>query len=417
MHRVDPEYDLTNPATMENPYPLYRALHANNWRVLPVPEVGFWIGRMADIKEIARNTEIFSNNYFQEGAPIPTGVSEEPLEDDVKAIFAEGPDVVNALWTSDPPVHTGHRKLVNKAFTGQWVRSMEPAIRAIAHHLIDGFIARGETDFMHEYAVYLPMIVIAEALGMDRADAGKFKIWSDDILAGNLDVLDHDGRLRVARSFVDANNHFGGILNDRRSCPQSDLISRLATAEVEGHRLQNCEALPIINTLMLAGNETTTNLIGNAMRILIDRPDLMDILISDKSQIQAFLDEVMRYDGPVQCLYRIVTQDTVFADTELPAGTRIMLGWGSAGWDPEVFAQPEKFVMGRPNADKHVGFGFGPHICVGLGLARAEARIAIEAILERLCDIRFAPHVDLQHVPTFATRGYKSLHLQFKARA
>ena len=151
------------------------------------------------------------------------------------------------------------------------------------------------------------MIVIAEALGMSRNDAEQFKHWSDDILSGNLDVLDHKARLKVAKSFVDANNHFEATIDERRKCPKDDLITSLALAEVEGKSLDTSEVLPIVNTLMLAGNETTTNLIGNAMQLLFEYPNIMDDISNDYSLIPGFIDEVMRFDAPVQCLYRIVT--------------------------------------------------------------------------------------------------------------
>ena len=410
------DYNLTNPETMENPYDFYAAIHRDNARLVEVPGVGYWVGRMDDIKELAKNTQVFSNSYFDEGGPVPTGVSGEPLEDDVKEIFNKGPEVVNALWTADPPIHTTHRKLVNKAFTASWVKSMEPVIEEIADELISNFINNGKADFMQQYAVYLPMIVIAEALGMDRKDAELFKVWSDDILTGNLDVLDHKGRLRVAQSFIDANNHFKGILEERRINPKSDLISALANASVNGRSLMNKEALPIIDTLMLAGNETTTNLIGNALRILVEDDIIREALEADKSMITPFLDEVMRFDGPVQCLYRIVTKDTEFAGQKILKGTKIMLGWGSAGHDPDHFDNPQDFVLGRSNAYKHIGFGFGAHLCVGLGLARTEARIAVNVFLNRLKNVRFSDDIDLTHVPTFATRGYKTLNFDFNSR-
>ena len=408
-------YDLTDPQVMADPYAFYRAIHGDDAKVVEVPGVGGWIGRMADVKVAAKQTETFSNSYFDEGGPIPTGVSGKPLEDDVKAIFCQGPEVANALWTTDPPVHTMHRKLVNKAFTSSWVRSMEPRIEKIAHQLIDKFAATGQVEFMHQYAVNLPMFVISEALGMKIEEAETFKRWSDDILRGNLDVLDHEQRKVVARSFVEANLRFESILNHRRNKPESDLISSLASAKVEGVCLANKEALPIINTTMLAGNETTTNLIGNAMKILLDNPDFIDRLREDKKLIPGFLDEVMRFECPVQCLYRVVVEDTQLGDFELKQGSRVMLGWGSAGRDPDYFDDPDTFILDRPNAHRHIGFGWGPHVCVGLGLARAEARIAITAIIDRLTSMGTSAGYRPTYAPTFATRGFLALQFTFSA--
>ncbi|MDE0841806.1 MAG: cytochrome P450 [Porticoccaceae bacterium] len=409
-------YDLTDSKVMADPYAFYRAIHRDDAKVVNVTGVGGWVGRMSDVKRIAKQTELFSNSYFDEGGPIPTGVSGQPLEEDVKDIFNQGPEVVNALWTTDPPVHTTHRKLVNKAFTSKWVRSIEPRIEAIAHELIDKFASQSRVEFIHQYAVYLPMIVISEALGMAVGDAENFKRWSDDILRGNLDVLDHEQRKVVARSFVEANLRFETILNLRRKNPQSDLISSLAAAKIGDTCLANKEALPIINTTMLAGNETTTNLIGNAMKILLDNVDYVHQLREDKSLITPFLDEVMRFECPVQCLYRIVTEDTQIGNYPLEQGSRVMLGWGSAGRDPDYFDQPDEFILNRANAHRHIGFGWGPHVCVGLGLARAEARIAIAAILDRLEHMTLINDYKPKYVPTFATRGFQDLQFSFCER-
>jgi cytochrome P450 len=406
---------LTDPEVMRDPYPFYRALHAADARVVPVPGVGYWIGRMKDIREVSRDTVVYSNSYFGEDGPLPTGVNPEPLQEDVQAIFASGPPVENALWTTDPPVHSLHRKLVNKAFTRRWVEAQENAIRGIANDLIDATERSGEMEFMSEFAIKIPLIVIADALGVPREDIATFRHWSDDILAGNLDVLSHQRRREVATSWVEATRYFADTVEARRLDPQDDLISSLATAEIDGDRLKVSEILPIISTLLLAGNETTANLIGNGMRILLERPELMARLRADWSLIPAFLEEVMRFDAPVQCLYRVVTRDTELGGVRIPAGSNVMLGWGSAGHDPDIFERPEEFILERENVNQHVGFGYGPHLCVGLMLARAEARIAFETLLDRLTNLRRKPGSVLEYVPTYATRGLKRLDLLFDA--
>ncbi len=406
-------YSLTDPHVMENPYPFYAALHAENARVVPVDGVGYWVGRMADIRELSRNTQVFSNAYFGEAGPLPTGVNPEPLQADVQSIFDSGPAVTNALWTTDPPIHSQHRKLVNKAFTNRWVASQEVGIRTIATDLLGGFAQRGQCELIQDYCVPIPLLVIADALGVPRSDLAQFKAWSDDILAGNLDVLDHARRLQVAQSWVDTTRYFSRLIDLRRNRPGPDLISGLATAEVAGQRLSNAEILPIISTLLLAGNETTTNLIGNAVWRLLDEPHYMSQLRADPGLIPAFCEEVLRHDAPVQCLYRVTTQDALVGETTIPSGSMVMLGWGSAGHDPAVFDLPADFVLHRPNIKAHVAFGYGPHLCVGLQLARVEARIALEVLLQGLLDLQVATHYLPEHLPTFATRGLKRLDLTF----
>lgn len=410
---TDPaRHDLLDPATMECPYEFYRDLHSADARVVTVAGVGYWIGRVDDVRATALSTENFSNQYFGDDIR-PVGVSGLPVEDDVTAIFDSGPPVRKALWMTDPPLHTLHRALVNRAFTPRRVLELEPTIRQVADAAIDRWIAGGTVEFMSEFAVVVPMTVIADALGVPRDMTATFKRWCDDILAGNLDVLDHDRRRQVATSFVEYCRYFEDIVADRRAHPRDDIISAIATAEVEGQQLDLAEILAATETLLLAGNETTKNLIGNAMLMLLQHPDAMAEVRADRSLIPNMLEEVLRFEGPVQCLYRLVTADTEVAGTAIPAGSMVMLGWGSAGRDPDVFPAPDRFDIHRTNARDHLNFGFGPHFCIGAALARAEARIAFEAIFDRVDDIALAPDADLSHVPTFATRGLRRLDLQF----
>lgn len=406
------DHSLLDPATMESPYEFYRALHSSDARVVEVPGVGFWIGRMDDIKAVASDTVTFSNSYFGEEI-CPAGVSGEPLEDDVVEVFASGPPVRKALWMTDPPTHTLHRALVNRAFTPRRVSAMEPAIRSVATEAVEKFAARGRVEFMNEFAIVIPMTVIADALGVDRSDLYTFKRWCDDILAGNLDVLDHARRLDVARSFVEYCRYFESIVADRRAHPADDMISAIATAEVDGQQLDLAEILAATETLLLAGNETTKNLIGNGMLMLLEHPEAMAEIRADHSLIPNFLEEVLRFEAPVQCLYRLVTRDTEVAGVAMPEGSMVMLGWGTAGRDPDAFERPDTFDIHRPNARDHVDFGHGPHFCIGAALARAEARIAFETLFERVGEIRLADGADTSHVPTFATRGLVTLDLDF----
>lgn len=406
------DFNLLDPETMECPYPFYEAIHNESADVVEVPGVGYWVGRTDKIREVALDTVTFSNEYFGDNVR-PAGVSPEPIQDDVAAIFESGPSVRKALWMTDPPTHTLHRNLVNRAFTPSRVKALEPTIRAIAEEAAEEFADKGSVEWMRDYAVVIPMTVIADALGVPRDMLYTFKKWCDDILAGNLDVLDHDRRREVAESFVAYSNYFSGIVEDRRATPADDMISAVANAEWEGEQMTIAETLAAVETLLLAGNETTKNLIGNAMLMLLQHPEAMAEVRADYSLIPNMLEEVLRFEGPVQCLYRLAKTDTEVADTAIPGGSMVMLGWGSAGRDPDTFPDPDTFDIHRANARDHMNFGFGPHFCIGAPLARAEARIAFEVIFDRLGDIRLPSSTDTSHVPTFATRGLETLDLEF----
>jgi cytochrome P450 len=410
-----PMPSLTDPVVMACPYPLYHRLHTEGRRVLKVDGVGYWISGMDDVRAIARDTKRFSNCIFGDVIR-PAGVGQDPLQDDVAAIFDSGPVVRKALWMTDPPMHTLHKDLVSRAFTAQRVKALEPGIRAIANDAIDVFADRGQCDFMAEYAIRIPMTVIADALGVPRADQQMFADWCDDILAGNLDVLSHQRRREVAQSFVAYCRYFEDIIAERRKNPRDDMISDIATAEIDGKSLDLAELLAAIETLLLAGNETTKNLIGNGMLMLLERPASFEALHADHARIPNFLEEVLRFEAPVQCLYRVTTEPVSVAGTDIPAGAMVMLGWGSAGRDPAVFDNPDAFDIHRSNARDHVDFGYGPHICIGARLARAEGRIAFETLFDRLTGFHRLDDGPLERIPTFATRGLRHLALGFSRR-
>ncbi|CAB4881577.1 unannotated protein [freshwater metagenome] len=329
----------------------------------------------------------------------------------------------NALFTADPPHHTRHRALVNKALNPRRVRQLEGAMRQIADELIDGFIADGRCELHTQFGIGLPLTVISDTLGVDRSDMPAFKYWSDCMIAGNLDMLDNERRAEVARAVIDFQQYMIPRIEARREQPTDDLLSDLANATIEDsdgaeaavgpRNLTTAELLPIVSQLLIAGNETTTNLIGNGLVLLIRHPEVMAEVRADHSLIPNFLEEVLRFDGPIHCTFRIAQEDIELRGETIPGGSMVVPMWGAAGQDKDVFPEPRRFDVHRANAKRHLTFGHGPHFCAGAEMARVEGRVAFETLLTRLDNIRLAPGAELEMLPSFSARGYQAIPIEF----
>jgi len=411
-----PTIDLTQPAHIECPYKLYQKLNAEGG-VGHDPNVGIAVAGYEAVAAMAKNTALYSSSISDDGhGPRHMGVGSDPVQDDVEEILSRAHPIVNALFTADPPEHTRHRKLISKALSPRSVRALEPQIREITVGLIDAFIERGSVDFIPEFAVPLPVTVIADILGVDRADIWTFKHWGDLMISGNIDILSHERRREVAHAVVELHEYFVPRIEERRRQPKDDLLSIMVNTEVDGEPpLTTEELLPIIDQILLAGHETTTNLIGNAMVVLLRDHALMARLRNNPADIPAMVEEALRWDPPIQCTYRRATQAHTVVDLDVNAGDMLIPLWAGANWDPEVFPSPEIFDIDRPNTKPHMGFGFGPHFCAGAELARLEARIAFEELLSRLGNITLDEAAsDLTHLPSFASHGYTKLGLRFE---
>ena len=297
------EFNPLAPETVENPYPFHRALREHA-PVYQVPGVGFFIiSRYAHILSALNNEEVFSSRQ-------PPGVI-VAMPPEVMKIYEQGYPPVDTLLTNDPPSHTRYRVLVTKAFSQRRVATLEPKIREIASELIDEFAPDGKVELMHQFAVGLPLTVIADALGVPREDMDKFKRWSDDAVAPLGGMISAERQIECARSGVEFQHYFAARLEECRAAPRDDLLTDLLNARLEGAKpLDMAEMLNILQQLLVAGNETTTNLIGSAMMLLLQHPDQMRALIDDPSLIGNFVEESLRMESPVQALFRITKEDT-----------------------------------------------------------------------------------------------------------
>ena len=410
------EVDLTASEHIECPYKMYASLHQAGG-VGVDPNIGTIVAGYDTLAALAKNTSVYSSAITEDDrGPRHMGINTEPVQEDVEEILSNAHPIVNALFTADPPEHTRHRKLISKALSPRSVRALEPQIRQITTDLIDAFIDRGSVDLIPEFAVPLPVTVIADILGVDRADIWTFKHWGDLMISGNIDLLSHERRREVAHAVVELHEYFVPRIEERRRQPTDDLLSIMVNTEVDGEPpLTTEELLPIIDQILLAGHETTTNLIGNAMLVLLDDNALMTRLRENPGDIPAMVEEALRWDPPIQCTFRRAKQDDHIGGISVSAGDMVIPMWAGANWDPEVFPNPEQFDIDRPNTKPHMGFGFGPHFCAGAELARIEARVAFEELLSRLGDIALDETAsDLSHLPSFASHGYRKVGLRFK---
>ncbi len=390
---------LFGPQMLANPYRYYARLRSMA-PVYWVDRLGGWLlTRYADVTTVLRSPNVSSDRTK---SPQQSGPAFQALNE-VRA---------HSILNTDPPRHTRMRLLVNKAFTPRTVEELAPFIRSFVDKVLDAAAARGHMDLMGELAFPLPAIVIAEMLGVPPEDRDRFRQWSDDSTAavGNLPSNLSPEVLRKSVEGMRAlQEYFRDIIARRRAEPRDDLISGLIKAQEEGDRLSDQELLANCVLLLNAGHETTTNLIGNGTYALLRHPDQLKRLRDDPSLITTAVEELLRFDSPVQFTSRILTADLELGGKTLHAGQVVLLLLAAANRDPEQFPDPDRLDIGRQN-NKHIAFGLGPHFCLGAPLARLEGRLVFEALLQR------APNLRLNGPPpryrqNFNLRGLESLHI------
>lgn len=423
------------PATMERvdaliardqsaiacPYPIFSDLRAAGGVVFS-ETLGAWlVTRYDDVRAILRDTERFSSLFptgpQAGGESLMKGIMELMKDPEMASVLGSvsmtrGRAAV--LLNADPPDHRRQRKLVNPAFRPDRIRSLEPLIRATALNLMADVVERlkrdGEVDIVATFAVGLPMTIIAHALGVPDHDLATFKRWSDDLV---MPVGNHDPSLDQVRGFVvstkEFNEYFLARIAERRVQPTDDILSDIANAVIDGEELTDDEQLGMLTQFLVAGNETTTKLITNIVRHLADTPSSQERIDSDRSLIEPLVEEMLRIEAPVGGLFRRTKVDVEINGTPIPAGQHLWLLFASANRDECRFAEPDVVDVGRPNVKEHLAFGNGEHFCPGAGLARAEARIATEVVLDHLKNLRLAPHNEFRYGDSFVLRGLESL--------
>jgi len=399
---------LGTPDYFANPYPVYDLLRS----VEPVfwsEQYQAWIlTRYVDVAATIRDTQRFSN-----ARRIPAFLEQLPAEvqDEISPLkrhFSIG------LVQSDPPDHTRIRALVNKAFTPRVVEGLRPRIQTVIDQLLEAVIMRGthEMDLIADFAYPLPVTIISEMVGVPPADREQYKLWSANIFGflgtgyPKLEVI-----RKAQRALLELEDYFRHLFAHRRLYPQDDLLSHLVAVEELADRLSEAELLAMCSTFVSAGHETTTNFIGMGMLALLRNREQLERLRADPLLIKGAVEEMLRYEAPLQRDLKVVSADVEIGGRHLKAGQLVFPMIGAANRDPEQFPAPDKFDIGRLD-NRHLTFGSGAHFCLGAPLARLEGQMAIQALLQRLPNLRLASE-SLEWRQDIALRGLRSLPVAF----
>ena len=388
-------FDLLSPEIRTNPYPLFHALRTKDpvhWSSV----LGGWLlTRYQDVQTFIRQPGLSKD--FRQARRGPLG----------NIGLADTAGEAQSMLRADPPKHTRLRSLVSKAFTPRAVEALRPRIQSIAEELLDVVDGEDTFDLMRDFADPLPVIVIAELLGVSPEDREQFKAWSTDLVLGLGAFSSAEVRARREAANAQLVDYFRGVAQERRHHPRADLISALLAAEEAGDRLTEQEFLATCVLLLVAGNETTTNLISNGMLALLQHPEQVRLLQGDAALIGQAVEELLRFDSPVQLFQRVTTTDVEIADTRIESGTMVIPLLGAANRDPAVFDNPDALDITRTGAS-HLSFGHGIHYCLGASLARTEASIAIPTLLRRFPHLGLAP-APPERRPSLALRGLRTL--------
>ena len=399
---VTVQYNPLTPEVRANPYPLYRQLREQDpvhWSEL----MASWVlTRYDDVEAVLRDPR-FSTARRRTGNRFTEQLME--MQEQMGPIGQ-----ATTMLRADPPEHTRLRNLVSKAFTPRAIEAMRPHIQQIVDELLDAVAGSDRFDLIQDLAYPLPVIVIAEMLGVAPEDRDRFKRWSGDIAATlGGPMLSPEVIQQAIASSREMTDYFRGVIEIRRKEPEDDLLSALIAAKEQGEALSEHEVLATCVLLLVAGNETTTNLIGNGMVALLQHPDQLEQLRDDPSLTESAVEEFLRYDGPVQATGRTATEDIEVGGTVIKEGQVAFTLLGAANHDPAQFPNPDTLDITRKD-NRHLAFGHGIHFCLGAQLARVEAQVAFETLLRRFPDLKPGAG-EVEWGGAFILRGPKALPL------
>ena len=389
------EFDPYAYETHEDPYPIYADLRAHA-PVYRNTRLGFAaLSRHADVLAAFNDVARFSNAL---------GVSLDP------AATHPAARATMSFLAMDPPRHTRMRGLVSRAFTPRRIADLEPRVRELTRQHIGRLVDRGRCDFVRDFAARLPMDVISEMLGVPEGDRDMLRGWADAVVHREDGMYDIPPAGMAAAAELLA--YFAGVVAERRRRPCDDLSAALLTAEVEGDRLDDAEVVGFLFLMIIAGNETTAKLLGNALYWLWRNPEQRRAVEADPRLIPRWVEETLRYDGSTQALARTLTSDVELHGERLRAGDRVVLLIGSGNRDERVFPDADRFDVRRDTSDM-LSFGHGLHFCLGAALARLESRVALEEVQARLHGWEIDP-AGLVRIHSVNVRGFATMPLRFE---
>ncbi len=405
--------NFLTPEVRKCPFPMYRLMRESE-PVSYIPELDMVFVASYDlVLEVVRNPTVFSSKGPKGAGGARTKINFCPKANEIVNNQGFG-RAVPTLVNNDPPSHGEFRKLVQQSFRVSRIRQMGEYVQQIVDELLDRIGDRDEFDINTELAITLPMYVIADQIGVERDDFEKFKLWSEAFIIHYRPPKPERELIEAAVLVVEAQRYLAVRMAQRRADPKDDMISELVNATLkDGRPLTDHEVMSVLEQLLVAGNDTTTNGIGNGILYLAKHPEVRQRLIDNPDLVPNFVEEILRMELPVQGLVRTTTQETQLGGVKLREGQTLILGYASASRDDSKFADGDTFDLDRPNSGAHLAFGSGIHHCVGSELARVEMRIAFASFLRKFPNFELAvDEDDLEYSPVFANRSLMSLPIR-----
>jgi cytochrome P450 len=397
--------EIFDPEMIQCPFPRYQELAAQSPAVRVRDERSdiFIVTGYEDCVSVLSDPATFSSK-------IGPGLRQRP-SDAARAVLAQGPQLVRTLLTNDPPAHTRYRRLVSRSFTARRIAGLEPVVEEITASLIAGMAERTSVDFVEDFAQPLPLLVIARFLGVPDSDLPNFRRWSDDaaeVLGGKLSEA---REIEISTSLVELLEYFAEQAEARRNEPRDDFLTMLVQSD--GGALTMEEVVAVAYVVLVAGNETTVNLLSATMLLLLQNPEDFDRVRRDRSLVPLVIEEALRLQSPVQGFPRLATVDTEVGGVQVPAGSQVLLMIGAANRDPRNFGMPDALRLNEGQARGHIAFGNGIHFCVGAALSRLEAEIAVNRLLDKFPRIEIGdPGFEPQYADNLMLRTLVSLPLR-----
>jgi cytochrome P450 len=413
MMKTPDDFSFLNPAVSSEPWDFYEVLHEQS-PVYQIPETGaFVVTRYEDLRAVLKNHDVFSSDVGSIGGGSLAEIQQGVLKN------GGGWPHVATLQRTDPPIHDRYRKLLDRVFTIARVRELTPHIDDVVNSLIGNFIDRGECEFNDEFAMPMPGIIIAEQLGLDAGNVATFKRWADAMLGAARAAVASEEEVRTnAEIELEAQLFLAQVFEERRQNPTDDLMSAMVHSHGQDEEpLTMPELQNLMHQLITGGFETTQTAINHGMWTLIRHPELQAKLQEDNNLLKPFVDEVLRWESPVQFLARRAKQDVTIGETFIKKDSMVLVGYGAANRDKEKFECPHQFDIDRPNSGANLAFGSGRHFCPGALLAKQEMMSSFKLLLDRLGDIELAkPLPEPVHRFSLFFMPMHDFHIRFKKR-